>query len=123
MLWEFGWIANSSMMYTIHSARSRKEYLVLTCGPPSISTTVPKGKDGDYESCSDDDIGEDDENETVCFYAAYSHSINDFPLIYMNKWFGFENDCKMHCLDCRFVWQRQGKDRKLQRDAKEESGY
>ncbi|TYK05475.1 putative 18S rRNA (guanine-N(7))-methyltransferase [Cucumis melo var. makuwa] len=30
-----------------HSARSRKEYLVLTCGPPSISTTVPKGKDGD----------------------------------------------------------------------------
>ncbi|CAK9326028.1 unnamed protein product [Citrullus colocynthis] len=48
-----------------HSARSRKEYLVLTCGPPSISTTVPKGNDGDYESCSDDDIGEDDENEPV----------------------------------------------------------
>ncbi|KGN50577.1 18S rRNA (guanine-N(7))-methyltransferase RID2 isoform X1 [Cucumis sativus] len=48
-----------------HSARSRKEYLVLTCGPPSISATVPKGKDGDYESCSDDDIAEDDENQTV----------------------------------------------------------
>uniref|UniRef100_A0A9I9CV41 18S rRNA (Guanine-N(7))-methyltransferase n=1 Tax=Cucumis melo TaxID=3656 RepID=A0A9I9CV41_CUCME len=48
-----------------HSARSRKEYLVLTCGPPSISTTVPKGKDGDCESCSDDDVAEDDENQTV----------------------------------------------------------
>ncbi|XP_022933139.1 18S rRNA (guanine-N(7))-methyltransferase RID2 [Cucurbita moschata] len=48
-----------------HSARSRKEYLVLTCGPPSITSTVPKGKDGDYESCSDDDSGEDEENQTV----------------------------------------------------------
>ena len=60
-------------MISIHSARSRKEYLVLTCGPPSINSTVPKGKDGDYESCSDDGSGEDEENQTVCFHAAYLH--------------------------------------------------
>ncbi|KAJ7954641.1 Methyltransferase [Quillaja saponaria] len=49
-----------------HSTKSRKEYLVLTCGPPSISTSVPKGKGEDGESCSDDDSSEDEENQTVC---------------------------------------------------------
>ncbi|KAI4382522.1 hypothetical protein MLD38_008475 [Melastoma candidum] len=37
-----------------HSTKSRKEYLVLTCGPPSIATVVPSGKGEDGESCSDD---------------------------------------------------------------------
>ncbi|KAJ6416224.1 hypothetical protein OIU84_004931 [Salix udensis] len=47
-----------------HSTKSRKEYLVLTCGPPSISTSVPRGK-GEYgESCSEDESSE--ENQMVC---------------------------------------------------------
>lgn len=47
-----------------HSAKSRKEYLVLTCGPPSLSTAVPRGKGEDGESCSEDESSE--ENQTVC---------------------------------------------------------
>ncbi|PON66139.1 putative 18S rRNA (guanine-N(7))-methyltransferase [Parasponia andersonii] len=46
-----------------HSAKKRKEYLVLTCGPPSVSTSAPK-EDG--ESYSDDESSGDDENQTVC---------------------------------------------------------
>ncbi|XP_062109261.1 18S rRNA (guanine-N(7))-methyltransferase RID2 isoform X1 [Humulus lupulus] len=51
-----------------HSGKKRKEYLVLTCGPPSINTSVPKGKGEDGESCSeDDDSSGDEENQTqVC---------------------------------------------------------
>lgn len=49
-----------------HSSKSRKEYLVLTCGPPSISTSVPMGKDEDGESCSNDESSDDEENQTVC---------------------------------------------------------
>ncbi|KAJ6704605.1 METHYLTRANSFERASE-RELATED [Salix viminalis] len=47
-----------------HSTKSRKEYLVLTCGPPSISTSVPRGKGEDGESCSEDESSE--ENQMVC---------------------------------------------------------
>lgn len=47
-----------------HSAKSRKEYLVLTCGPPSLSTAVPKGEGEDGESCSEDENSE--ENQMVC---------------------------------------------------------
>ncbi|KAF4347442.1 hypothetical protein CsatB_009679 [Cannabis sativa] len=50
-----------------HSAKKRKEYLVLTCGPPSINTSVPNGKGVDGESCSEDDESSgDEENQTVC---------------------------------------------------------
>lgn len=51
-----------------HSTKKRKEYLVLTCGAPSINTSVPKGKTEDEESCSDDedDFSGDEENQTVC---------------------------------------------------------
>ncbi|KAA8522696.1 hypothetical protein F0562_009142 [Nyssa sinensis] len=49
-----------------HSTKSRKEYLVLTCGPPSLSTVTPKGKGEDEESCSDDESSGDEENQTVC---------------------------------------------------------
>ncbi|CAN1811323.1 18S rRNA (guanine-N(7))-methyltransferase RID2 [Linum perenne] len=40
-----------------HSTKSRKEYLVLTCGPSSIDTATPraKGADGEGESCSEDE--------------------------------------------------------------------
>lgn len=48
-----------------HSSKRRKEYLVLTCGPPSISTAVPNGKGEDGESCSDDESSGDEENHTV----------------------------------------------------------
>ncbi|XP_022753407.1 probable 18S rRNA (guanine-N(7))-methyltransferase [Durio zibethinus] len=48
-----------------HSTKRRKEYLVLTCGPPSLSTAVPCGKGEDGESCSDDDSSGDEENQTV----------------------------------------------------------
>ncbi|KAL5767142.1 hypothetical protein ACOSP7_013713 [Xanthoceras sorbifolium] len=49
-----------------HSSKSRKEYLVLTCGPPSINTELPKAKLEDGESCSDDESSGDEENQTVC---------------------------------------------------------
>lgn len=42
-----------------HSSKSRKEYLVLTCGPPSLSSAVPNAKGEDGESCSDDDDDDD----------------------------------------------------------------
>jgi hypothetical protein len=48
-----------------NSTKSRKEYLVLTCGPPSISTCVPAGKGEDGESCSEDESSGDEENLTV----------------------------------------------------------
>ncbi|GKV20551.1 hypothetical protein SLE2022_272580 [Rubroshorea leprosula] len=48
-----------------HSTKKRKEYIVLTCGPPSISTAVPKGKGEEGESCSDDESSGDEENQTV----------------------------------------------------------
>ncbi|KAJ9689259.1 hypothetical protein PVL29_014770 [Vitis rotundifolia] len=48
-----------------HSTKSRKEYFVLTCGPPSLSTAVPKAKGEDGESCSDDESSGDEENQTV----------------------------------------------------------
>ncbi|ONI27317.1 hypothetical protein PRUPE_1G079400 [Prunus persica] len=47
-----------------NSSKKRKEYLVLTCGPPSISTSTPNGKGEDGESSSDDD-SEDEDNQTV----------------------------------------------------------
>ncbi|XP_057537017.1 18S rRNA (guanine-N(7))-methyltransferase RID2-like isoform X2 [Amaranthus tricolor] len=48
-----------------HSTKSRKEYLVLTCGPPSLSAAVPKAKGEDGEFCSDDESSGDEENKTV----------------------------------------------------------
>uniref|UniRef100_A0A7C9DRH6 Magnesium protoporphyrin IX methyltransferase n=2 Tax=Opuntia streptacantha TaxID=393608 RepID=A0A7C9DRH6_OPUST len=48
-----------------HSTKSRKEYLVLTCGPPSLSSAVPKGKGEDGQSCSDDDSSGDGDDRTV----------------------------------------------------------
>ncbi|KAK6934430.1 18S rRNA (guanine(1575)-N(7))-methyltransferase Bud23, C-terminal [Dillenia turbinata] len=49
-----------------HSTKNRKEYLVLTCGPSSLSTSVPIGKGEDGESYSDDDSsGDDEEDQTV----------------------------------------------------------
>ncbi|TYH56537.1 hypothetical protein ES332_D08G025800v1 [Gossypium tomentosum] len=49
-----------------HSTKKRKEYLVLTCGPPSVSSAVPSGKGEDGEICSDDESSGDEENQTVC---------------------------------------------------------
>ncbi|KAG5522660.1 hypothetical protein RHGRI_034713 [Rhododendron griersonianum] len=48
------------------SSRKRKEYLVLTCGPPSLTTATPKAKGEDEESCSEDESSRDEENQTVC---------------------------------------------------------
>ncbi|CAA2995797.1 probable 18S rRNA (guanine-N(7))-methyltransferase [Olea europaea subsp. europaea] len=49
-----------------HSTKSRKEYLVLTCGPPSLSSAAPRGKGEDGESCSDEDSSGDEDNQSVC---------------------------------------------------------
>lgn len=49
-----------------HSSKKRKEYLVLTCGPPSLSTATPSAKGEDGNSCSDDESSGDEENQTVC---------------------------------------------------------
>jgi 18S rRNA (guanine1575-N7)-methyltransferase len=44
---------------------------VLTCGPPSLSTAVPRGKGEDGESCSEDENSE--ENQMVgCFVLRFS---------------------------------------------------
>lgn len=63
-----------------NSSKSRKEYFVLTCGPASLSTTVPKAKGEDGDSCSDDGSSGDEENQTVSlvyrdlnFHASFSH--------------------------------------------------
>ncbi|KAL0421685.1 UNVERIFIED_CONTAM: 18S rRNA (guanine-N(7))-methyltransferase RID2 [Sesamum latifolium] len=48
-----------------HSTKKRKEYLVLTCGPPSLSSAAPKGKGEDGESGSDEDSSDDEENQSV----------------------------------------------------------
>ncbi|GAB4839527.1 hypothetical protein Ancab_029053 [Ancistrocladus abbreviatus] len=48
-----------------HSTKMRKEYLVLTCGPPSLSAAVPRGKGEDGESCSDDESSGDEDTQ-VC---------------------------------------------------------
>ncbi|KAL6189046.1 hypothetical protein ACLB2K_040436 [Fragaria x ananassa] len=48
-----------------NSSKKRKEYLVLTCGPPSVNTSVPEGKSEDGDSSSDEDSSEDEENQTV----------------------------------------------------------
>ncbi|XP_074273726.1 18S rRNA (guanine-N(7))-methyltransferase RID2-like [Silene latifolia] len=47
-----------------NSSRSKKEYLVLTCGPPSLSTALPKGKDGDGPSDYESDV---DGEETMVY--------------------------------------------------------
>ncbi|CAI0427812.1 unnamed protein product [Linum tenue] len=46
-----------------HSTKSRKEFLVLTCGPPSVNTAVPKAKGEEGESCSEDESDDDDDEE------------------------------------------------------------
>lgn len=62
-----------SISYTINlsifcnSSKKRKEYLVLTCGPPSVNTSVPEGKSEDGDSSFDDDSSGDEENQTVSF--------------------------------------------------------
>ncbi|PWA59220.1 Methyltransferase type 11 [Artemisia annua] len=50
-----------------HSSKKRKEYLVLTCGQPSMNTVTPSAKGEDENSCSDDDdeSSGDEENQTV----------------------------------------------------------
>jgi 18S rRNA (guanine1575-N7)-methyltransferase len=40
------------------SSKAKKSYLVLTCGPPSVTTSLPKGKGENGEGCSDDDDNE-----------------------------------------------------------------
>ncbi|KAH9618097.1 hypothetical protein KSS87_009459 [Heliosperma pusillum] len=48
-----------------HSTKSRKEYLVLTCGPPSLSTATQKARGEDGGSFSEDESSGDEENSTV----------------------------------------------------------
>lgn len=52
-----------------HSTKQRKEYLVLTCGPPSLSSTTPAAKDEDGESCWDEDSSGDEKNLSVSINA------------------------------------------------------
>lgn len=49
----------------MNSSKARKAYLVLTCGPASLQTSLPKAKGEDGEMCSDEDGSGDDENQTV----------------------------------------------------------
>lgn len=63
-----------------NSTKKRKEYLVLTCGPPSLTTATPKAKHEDEESCSDDESNGDEENQTVSAYAIlyYPHCFSSY---------------------------------------------
>ncbi|KAH7687995.1 18S rRNA (guanine1575-N7)-methyltransferase protein [Dioscorea alata] len=51
-----------------HSSKAKKAYIVLTCGPPSTQSWLPKGKGEDGEMCTDSDEGSDDEDQTVGMY-------------------------------------------------------
>ncbi|CAK9135402.1 unnamed protein product, partial [Ilex paraguariensis] len=58
--------AGGVFVHNPHSTKKRKEYLVLNCGPPSLSAATPQGKREQEESCSDDEGSGDKENQTVC---------------------------------------------------------
>lgn len=49
------------------SSKAKKSYLVLTCGRPSLHTSLPKGKGQDGEMCSDDgdESNDGDDDQTV----------------------------------------------------------
>ncbi|KAM0939359.1 putative methyltransferase type 11, 18S rRNA (guanine(1575)-N(7))-methyltransferase Bud23 [Dioscorea sansibarensis] len=51
-----------------HSSKAKKAYIVLTCGPPSTQSWLPKGKGEDGEMCTDSDEDSDDEDQTVGMY-------------------------------------------------------
>lgn len=55
---------NNWSLSFLNSSKKRKEYLVLTCGSPSLSSATPNAKE-DEESCSDDDSSGDEENQAV----------------------------------------------------------
>uniref|UniRef100_A0ACD5ZH08 Uncharacterized protein n=1 Tax=Avena sativa TaxID=4498 RepID=A0ACD5ZH08_AVESA len=46
-----------------HSSKAKKSYLVLTCGSPSVHTSLPKAKGQNGEMCSSDDDDDDDSND------------------------------------------------------------
>ncbi|KAJ6897716.1 hypothetical protein NC652_024520 [Populus alba x Populus x berolinensis] len=51
-------------LFFCHGTKTRKEYPMLTCGPPSLSTVVPRGEGEDGESRSEDENSE--KNQMVC---------------------------------------------------------
>lgn len=67
----FLYVSLTSAWLSYYSSKKRKEYLVLTCGPPSVSTSVPTGKGEDGESSSDDESSGDEENQTVSFQGTH----------------------------------------------------
>lgn len=48
-----------------HSTRAKKYFLVLSCGPPSTSTALPKAKEGDEMISASEDSGDEDGDGTV----------------------------------------------------------
>ncbi|KAF3776623.1 hypothetical protein EJ110_NYTH47714 [Nymphaea thermarum] len=44
-----------------HSTRAKKYFLCLICGPPSITTTLPKAKGEHGESCSEEGSSDEDD--------------------------------------------------------------
>ena len=53
----------------LNSTKARKAYIVLTCGPPSLSGSLPKGKGEDGESCSESD----DEGSQMVSWSIFTH--------------------------------------------------
>lgn len=49
-----------------HSTRAKKYFLCLICGPPSVSTTLPKAR-GEQGGSETDESSDDEENSTVGF--------------------------------------------------------
>lgn len=46
-----------------HSTRAKKYFLVLSCGPPSTSTALPKGKEGSEMVSDSEESGSEEEGE------------------------------------------------------------
>ena len=55
------------VLCSLCSSKAKKAYIVLTCGPPSTQSWLPKGKGEDGEMCTDSDEDSDDEDQTVRF--------------------------------------------------------
>lgn len=66
------------------STRAKKYFLVLTCGPPSLSSALPKAKGEDAESCSDDSDS-DEENQSVSWPGGHALHICDILFLWKNK--------------------------------------
>ncbi|KAF6145357.1 hypothetical protein GIB67_016818 [Kingdonia uniflora] len=85
-----------------HSTKARKEYLFLTCGPPSMSLALPKAVVEDGESCSEDENGSDGDNQTVNSRSVMLKNIS-FCLYYRTHQL-YQIRCLGQCISYISLW-------------------